>query len=169
MAQINNASVNAPGAITRRISEVSAANMAQNEWNGVNIRDPWRKFTDNEWFTKLGDRGQELVRAKRRHNSDRGHGGYGYGGRGRGGRGRGRGGHGRGRGWNNNGGCVGQSQNNGRSVNETSKGDRVTAPAHGTEGSIPSTVSTASQSQASTRVGNDRGGQNRNQFGLDRP
>jgi hypothetical protein len=30
-------------------------------------------------------------------------------------------------------------------------------------------VSTASQSQASTRVGNDRGGQNRNRFGLDRP
>jgi hypothetical protein len=52
--------------------------MAQNEWNGVDIRDPWRKFTDNEWFTKLGDRGQELVRAKRRHNLGRGHGGHGY-------------------------------------------------------------------------------------------
>jgi hypothetical protein len=48
MAQINNASVNAPGATTRRISEVSTADMAQNEWNGVNIRDPWRKFTDDE-------------------------------------------------------------------------------------------------------------------------
>jgi hypothetical protein len=89
MAQINSASVNAPGATTHRISEVSAADMAQNEWNGVNIHDPWRKFTDNEWFTKLGDRGQELVRAKRRHNSGRGHGGHGYGGRGRGSRGRG--------------------------------------------------------------------------------
>jgi hypothetical protein len=169
MAQINSASVNAPGATTRRISEVSSADMAQNEWNGVNICDPWKKFTDNKWFTKLGDRGQELVRAKCRHNLGRGHGGHGYGGRGRGGRGRGRGGRGRCRGWNNNGGRGGQSQNNERSVNETSTGDRVTAPAQGTEGSIPSTVSTASQSQASTRVGNDRSGQNRNWFGSNRP
>ncbi len=169
MAQINSASVNAPGATTRRISEVSAADMAQNEWNGVNIRDLWRKFTDNEWFTKLGDCGQELVRAKRCPNSGRGRGGHGYGGRGRGGRGRGRGGRGRGRGWNNNGGRGGQSQNNGWSVNETSKGDHVTAPAQGTEGSIPSMVSTASQSQASTRVGNDHGGQNGNRFGSNRP
>jgi hypothetical protein len=92
MAQINSASVNAPGATTRRISEVSSADMAQNEWNGVDIRDPWRKFIDDEWFTKLGDRGQELVRAKRRHNLGRGHGGHGYGGRGHGGRGRGHGG-----------------------------------------------------------------------------
>jgi hypothetical protein len=169
MAQINNASVNAPGAITRRVSEVSAANMAQNEWNGVDIRDPWRKFTDDEWFTKLGDRGQELVRAKRCHNLGRGHGGHGYGGRGRGGRDRGRGNHGRGRGWYDNGGRGGQSQNNKRNVNESSTGDRVTAPAKGIEGSIPSTVSTASQSQASTQVGNDRGGQNGNRFGSNRP
>jgi hypothetical protein len=158
MAQINSASVNAPGATTCRISEVSAADMAQKKWNGVNIRDPWRKFTDDEWFTKLGDHGQELVRAKSRHNSGRGHGGHGYGGRGHGGRGRGRG-------WNNNGGRGGQSQNNGRSINETSTDDRVTAPAQGTEGSIPLTVSTASQSQASTQVGNDCGGQNGNRFG----
>jgi hypothetical protein len=87
MAQINSASVNAPGATTRRISEVSAADMARNEWNGIDICDPWRKFTDDEWFTKLWDHGQELVRAKHRHNSGRGHGGHGYGGRGRGGRG----------------------------------------------------------------------------------
>ncbi len=78
-------------------------------------------------------------------------------------------GHGHGQGWNNNGGRGGQSQNNGWSVNETSTGDRVTAPAQGTEGSIPSTVSTASQSQASNQVGNDRGGQNKNQFGSNRP
>ncbi len=167
MAQINSASVNAPGATTRRISEVSAADMAQNEWNGVDIRDPWRKFTDDEWFTKLGDCGQELDRAKRRHNLGRSHGGHGYGGRGRGrgGHGRGHGGRGHGLGWNNNGGHGGQSQNNGWSVNKTSTGDRVMAPAQGTEGSIPSMVSTASQSQASTQVGNDRGGQNGNQFG----
>jgi hypothetical protein len=150
MAQINNASVNAPGATTRHISEVSAADMARNEWNGVDICDPWRKFTDNEWFTKLGDRGQELVRAKRRHNLGRGHGGHGYGGPGRGGRGRGRGNHGRGQGWNNNGGRGGQSQKNEQNVNETSTGDCVTAPAQGIEGSIPLTASTASQSQAST-------------------
>ncbi len=39
MAQINSVSVNALGATTRRISEVSTADMAQNEWNGVNVHD----------------------------------------------------------------------------------------------------------------------------------
>ncbi len=162
MAQINSASVNAPGATTRCISEFSSADMAQNKWNGVNIHDPWRKFTDNEWFTKLGDCRQELIRAKCRHNSSRGHGGHGYGGRGCGG-------HGCNRGWNNNGGRGGQSQNNEWSVNETATGDHATAPAQGTGGNIPSIMSTASQSQASSGVGNDRGGQNGNRFGTNRP
>ena len=65
MAQINSANVNAPGANARRISEISSGDMARTEWNGVDIRDPWRKFTEDEWYAKLGDRGQELVRAKR--------------------------------------------------------------------------------------------------------
>ena len=170
MAQINSASVNAPGANARRISEAqtaSDADTARNEWNGVDIRDPWRKFTDDEWFTKLGRRGQLIVQAKRRraHDGGRGHGGYGYGGRGRGGRGRGRGRGGRGYG----GGRGGQNQNNDnndRNVNETSTGDRTPTPAG--NGGVPSSVSTVSQSQASTG-GNERGGQNGNRFGTNRP
>ena len=168
MAQINSASVNAPGANARRISEVNSGDMARTEWNGVDIRDPWRKFTDDEWFTKLGGRGQELVRAKRRNNSGRGHGGHGRGGRGRGGRGRGY--QGRGRAWNNNGGRGEQSQNNDRnerSVNETSTGDRTTAPEGNTGGNVPSTVTTSSNSQASTS--GNKGGQNGNRFGTNRP
>ena len=60
MAQINSASVNAPGVNARCISEAHTAldvDTAHNEWNGMNIRDPWRKFTDDEWFTKLGRQG----------------------------------------------------------------------------------------------------------------
>ncbi len=45
----------------------------------------------------------------------------------------------------------------------------VTVPRHLRKVQIPSTVSTASQSQASTRVGNDCGGQNGNRFGSNRP
>jgi hypothetical protein len=90
MAQINSASVNAPGSNPRRVSEASSADLSRTEWNGVDIRDPWRKFTDDEWFNKLGERGQELVKANRHPNGGgRGHGGHGYGGRGCGGRGRG--------------------------------------------------------------------------------
>ena len=166
MAQINSANVNAPGANARRISEVSSGDMARTEWNGVDIRDPWRKFTEDEWYAKLGDRGQELVRAKRRNSSGRGHGGHGRGGRGRGGRGRGY--QGRGRAWNNNGGRGGQNHNNERSVNETSTSDRTTAPAQNTGGNVPSSVSTVSNSQASMNSGN-KGGQNGNRFGTNRP
>jgi hypothetical protein len=166
MAQINSASVNAPGANARRISKVSSSDMARTEWNGVDIRDPWRKFTEDEWFTRLGDRGQELVRAKRQSSSGRGHGGHGRGGRGRGGHGRGY--QGRGRAWNNNGGRGGQNHNNERSVNETSTSDRTTAPAQNTGGNVPSSVSTVSNSQASMNSGN-KGGQNGNRFGTNRP
>jgi hypothetical protein len=77
MAQINSASVNAPGANARHISEVSSSDMACTKWNGVDIHDPWRKFTEDKWFTKLGDHGQELIRAKRQSSSGRGHGGHG--------------------------------------------------------------------------------------------
>ena len=166
MAQINSANVNAPGANARRVSEVTSGDMARTEWNGVDIRDPWRKFTEDEWYAKLGDRGQELVRAKRRNSSGRGHGGHGRGGRGRGGRGRGY--QGRGRGWNNNGGRGVQNGSNDRSVNETSTGDRTTAPAQSTGGNVPSMVSTVSNSQASTNTSN-KGGQNGNRFGTNRP
>jgi len=166
MAQINSATVNAPGANARRVSEVTSGDMARTEWNGVDIRNPWRKFTEDEWYAKLGDRGQELVRAKRRNSSGRGHGGHGRGGRGRGGRGRGY--QGRGRGWNNNGGRGGQNSSNDRSVNETSTGDRTTAPAQSTGENVPSTVSTVSNSQASMNTSN-KGGQNGNRFGTNRP
>jgi len=96
MAQINVASINAPGNNPRRILEVQAfskADMNHTEWNGVDIRDPWRKFTDDEWVTKLGKCGQELIHTKRHPHSRGGHGrgGYGYGGHGRGGCGQGRG------------------------------------------------------------------------------
>jgi hypothetical protein len=166
MAQINSASINAPGSNPRRVSEVSPADLSRNEFNGVDIRDPWRKYTDDEWFNKLGQRGQELVRAKRRPHGGRGHGGRGRR-RGRGGRGRG------GRGWNNGGGRGGQNQGmngtNERAVNEASTGDRTNAPAQGNGDNIPPIVNTDSQSQASTGTGTSRGGQNGNRFGTNRP
>ena len=171
MAQINSASVNAPGPNPRRVSEASSADLSRTEWNGVDIRDPWRKFTDDEWFNKLGERGQELVKAKHRPNGGgQGHGGHGYGGRGRGGRFNNYGGRGR---WNNGGGRGGQNQNgnnnNERNVNKSSTGDHTTAPAQGNGNDIPLSVSTISQSQASTGSGNDRGGQNGNRLGSNRP
>jgi hypothetical protein len=79
MAQINSASINAPGINPRRVSEVNSADLSRNEFNGIDICDPWRKFTDDEWFNKLGQRGQELVRAKRHSHGGRGHGGRGRG------------------------------------------------------------------------------------------
>ncbi len=54
MAQINSASINAPGNNPRQVSEASSADLLRNEFNGVDVRDPWRKFTDDEWFNKLG-------------------------------------------------------------------------------------------------------------------
>jgi hypothetical protein len=45
MAQINSASINAPGVNPRCISEADAN---RNKFNGVNICNPWRKFTDKE-------------------------------------------------------------------------------------------------------------------------
>ena len=65
MAAINTAHVNAPGNNARRVSEaVSASDLARNEYNGVNIRDPWKKFSEDEWYNKLGQRGQDIVLAK---------------------------------------------------------------------------------------------------------
>lgn len=67
MSQINGASINAPGPIARRISEAEANHT---EFNGVNIQNPWHSFTDDEWFNKLGQRGCEIVEAKRRAGSE---------------------------------------------------------------------------------------------------
>ncbi len=49
MASINVANVNTPGN-QRRIAE---AEVDRTEYNGVDIKDPFRKFTDNEWWRQL--------------------------------------------------------------------------------------------------------------------
>ena len=88
MASINVANVNAPGN-PRRIAE---AEVDRTEYNGVDIKDPWRKYSDDEWWRMLGKKGREIVAAKSTKQVKRNQrGGRGYGGRGRGGRG----GHGR--------------------------------------------------------------------------
>lgn len=173
MASINSAHVNAPGNNTRRVSEVSSNDMARTEWNGVDIRDPWKKFTEDEWYTKLGKRGQEIVLAKRDHRGGRNHGGYGHGGRGRGGRyGRGGRGYGRGYGRGGRGGRGNDNQSNSnnnrneRNVNETDSGDRTATPVASSNVNTSSSVSTISNSQAS---GSERGGQNGSRFGSNRP
>ena len=167
MAQINSASLNAPGTNPRRISEVATGDLTRNEFNGVDIRDPWRKFTDDEWFNKLGTRGQEIVRAKRRNasgrrtNTGRGRAGRGRGGRGRGG---GRGGFAGGRNGQNQ-----NATNDERNINEASTGDRNPAPVQAGGHNVPTSVSTISNTQASTTGGNNHGGQNGNRFGSNRP
>jgi hypothetical protein len=75
MAQINSASVNAPGVSPCCISR---ADVNQNKFNGVNIRNPWRKFTDKEWHNQLGEGGHEIVNAKWHPNRNMG--GHGQGG-----------------------------------------------------------------------------------------
>lgn len=171
MAAINTAHVNAPGNNTRRVSQVSSADLARTSWNNVDISDHWRKFTEDEWF-KLGARGQEIVTAKRRaRNGGRSHGGYGRGGRGgrfnRGGRYSNRGGRGGrgGRGNDNN------QSNDERNVNEAASGDRDAAPVQSISNNSSSNVSTVtSNSQASANGnGSQRGGQNGNRFGSNRP
>lgn len=173
MAAINSAHVNAPGNNTRRVSQVSAGDLARTEWNGVDITDPWRKFTDDEWHTKLGDRGQGIVLAKRRARGGgrNQHGGYGYGGRGRGGRyGRGGRGFGRGgRGGRNGRGNDNNQSNADRNVNEAASGDRATAPVPAAVGNVSSTVSTVTSNSQASGNGNERGGQNGNRFGSNHP
>jgi hypothetical protein len=169
MAHINSASVNAPGVNPRCISK---ADVNQNEFNGVNIHDPWRKFTDEEWHNQLGERGCKIVNSKRHPNRN-------MGGRGRGGRalhgGRGRGGRGRfGRGWHNRGGQDQNANNNNnnptngnQTINETTSDNRSTVSAQNNQ-AVPSTVSTVTtQTQASTS--NDPSGQNGSGFGSNRP
>ena len=177
MAQINTATINAPGPNPRRISEGNSGTngVARTEWNGVDIRDPFRTFTERE-HTLLGARGlaavEEMKQARRNNNGGRG-------GRGRGrGRGRGHGGYGRGgRGyrWNrdhshNTNNDNGANANNGggnRNVNETSTGGRAGQNDQSQQPNNSSSASSISQSQASTS--GDRGGQNGTRFGGNRP
>ena len=100
MAQINSATMNAPGPNPRRISEGNTTDNSgapRTEWNGVDIRNPFRTFTERE-NTLLGQRGlaivEELKQARRNNRGNNGgrgrgrgrargyHGGYGRGGRG---------------------------------------------------------------------------------------
>jgi hypothetical protein len=53
MASINVVNANAPGDV-RRISE---AEVDRTEYNDVDIKDPFRKFTDDEWWRQLGKKG----------------------------------------------------------------------------------------------------------------
>ena len=176
MAQINTATINAPGPNPRRISEGNTNNNGapRTEFNGVDIRNPFRTFTNREKFL-LGERGaavvEELKEARRNNNS-------GGGGRGRGrGRGRGHGGYGRGRrGYryhrdrsNNTNNDSGANTNNGggnRNVNEASTGGRA-GQNDQPQQSSNSSVGSNAQSQASTS--GDRGGQNGACFGNNRP
>ena len=176
MAQINTATINAPGPNPRRISEGNTGNNGapRTEWNGVDIRNPFRTFTERE-ESLLGARGLAVVeemKQARRNNSG------GRGGRGRGrGRGRGHGGYGRGgRGYrwnrdrsnntNNDGGKANANTGGGnRNVNETSTG----RDGQNDQSQQPNNLSSASsvtQSQAST---GERGGHNGTRFGGNRP
>lgn len=147
MAQVSTHPGKMPGAF--RSSEAEAN---RTEFNGVNIQNPWRQFTDDEWFNKLGQRGREIVEAKRRAGNDtRNQAGRG-GGRGRGrGRGYGRGGRTGGRTGGRNGGRGGQNnQNNSngdRSVNEASSGDRNSVPTQIVASSAASSGSLSASSQ----------------------
>ena len=178
MAQINSANINVPGQNQRRINEVGAGlDTDRNEYNSVDITDPWREFTKDEWWRQLGKKGRMLVEAKRtkmaasRGNNHRGgRGGRGYGRGGRGGRYGGRGVRG-GRGGNYSNNPTNNQNNNNRNVNEANSNDRVNDQANGNNAnggssSTQQSVSTMSLSQASTN--GDRGGQNGNRFGGNR-
>lgn len=176
MAQINTATINAPGPNPRRISEGNTNNNGtpRVEFNGVDIRNPFRTFNEREKFL-LGERGaavvEELKEARRNNNN-------GGGGRGRGrGRGRNHGGYGRGgRGYrynrdrsnntNNDGGANTNNGGGNRNVNEASTGGRPGQNAQPQQSSN-SSISSNAQSQASTS--GDRGGQNGARFGNNRP
>ena len=117
MAQINSVSVNAPGVNPHCISK---ADVNQNKFNGVNIHNPWRKFTDKKLHNQLGERGCKIVNTKRHPNRNMGGHGQGgralHGGRGRDGCGRFR------RGWHNLG---GQGQNANNNNNNPTNGDQT--------------------------------------------
>lgn len=169
MAQINTASLNTPGPNPRRINENNTnrgTNPHRTEFNGVNIRNPFRTFTELE-LTRLGERGQALVDELKqaRNNGGRGNGGRGRG-RGRGGYGRG----GRGYRWNrdrpNNtsGNDTGTNNNGNRNVSETNTNSH--AGQNEPSQSPISSISTVTQSQASSN--GERGAQNGTRFGNNR-
>jgi hypothetical protein len=159
MAQLSSA--NAPTG-RRRVSENNATQQQCTEWNGVDLRNPFRNFTALE-KERLGTRGLQVVEDLKALSRER-----------NGGRGRGRGGGrngGRGRGgrfqWNrrNNQGNSNNTNNGGgtdrnRTVNESNTGGRA-----GQEPgpSSSSSVSSVTQSQASTS--SERGAQNGSRFG----
>jgi hypothetical protein len=180
MAQINSANINAPGPNPRRISEgnTDTSGAPRTEFNGVDIRNPFRTFTDREQ-TLLGARGAAVVeQLKQARRNNRGGGGRG---RGRG-RGRGHGGYGRGgRGyrWNrdhpnnanaNDGGARTNNNIGGgnRNVNEASTNGRSGQNDQHQQPSNSSGASSVTQTQASNNAG-DRGGQNGTRFGGNRP
>ena len=73
MAQINTAGLNTPGPNPWRINEdnTNRGNAPRTEFNGVNIRNPFRTFTELK-LARLGERGQALVEdMKQNHNNGR--------------------------------------------------------------------------------------------------
>ncbi len=166
MALINVANVNTPGN-PRQIAEAEVECV---EYNGVDIRDPWRPYSDDEWWRQLGCKGREIVEAKRKRNAGRG-GGHGNGGRfgrGRGGRfGCGRQGGRGGRGGRSNPQAT-DTPNSNRNVSKANSNERTNenTVGNGNGNSSTQSVSTVSLSQASTN--NERGGQNGNRFGSSR-
>jgi hypothetical protein len=170
MAQINSANLNAPGPNPRRINENNSNRnrVTRTEFNGVNIRNPFRTFTDLE-LTRLGERGQAVVEELKRERNNPGRGNYGRGrGRGRGGYGRGGRGYRYGRGNrnpNNDQGANAAVGNGNHNINE------VNTEGHA-GGSQPvqtssSSASLVTQSQAST-TNSERGAQNGTRFGNNR-
>jgi hypothetical protein len=77
MADVNSASINALGPNPRRISEgnTNTGGATRTEFNGVNIRNPFRTFSERE-LALLGQRGQaiveELKQARRNGGGGRG-------------------------------------------------------------------------------------------------
>jgi hypothetical protein len=75
MAQINSSNMNVPGQHQRRVNELDTD---RNEYNGVDITNPFREFSKDEWWRQLGKKGRKLVEDKRlkfngaRGNSSRG-------------------------------------------------------------------------------------------------
>lgn len=169
MAQINSANINAPGPNPRRINENNSNRhgAARTEFNGVNIRNPFRTFTDLE-LTRLGERGLAVVEELKRERNNSGRGNSR-------GRGRGRGGYGRGgRGYrynrgnrtpNNDQGANAASGGGNRNVNEVNTDGHAGAPRPVQTSS--SSTSSVTQSQASTNS-NERGAQNGTRFGNNR-
>ena len=165
MASINVANVNISGN-PRQIAE---AEVDQTEYNGVDIKDPWRKYTDDKWWRQLGKKGREIVEAKQTKQVKK----YQRGGRLYGSQGHGGGRFGPGRRGGGSG-CGGRSspQNtsnatNNRNVNQMNTNDRSNEDLNGIgigNSSFQQSVSTVTQSTTNT----EWGGQNGNCFSSNR-